>query len=161
MARRPVATGKPASRRKARAAAPPHADPEIHRLTRRAHLTETAEDYCETIADLIDRTGEARGIDVARRLGVTHVTVAKTVARLARDGLVTTRPYRAIFLTPLGRKLAADAARRHQIVVRFLRALGVSDRAAHADAEGIEHHVGPETLAAMERFRKLRRRSTP
>ena len=29
---------------------------------------------------------------------------------------------------------------------------GVPPRAARIDAEGIEHHVGPETLAAMDRF---------
>ena len=36
--------------------------------------------------------------------------------------------------------------------VRFLTSLGVSEEAANADAEGIEHHVGPETLAAFERY---------
>jgi Mn-dependent DtxR family transcriptional regulator len=42
-------------------------------------------------------------------------------------------------------------------VVGFLKALGVPDEAAHSDAEGIEHHVSGETLAAFERF--LRRRA--
>jgi DtxR family manganese transport transcriptional regulator len=34
----------------------------------------------------------------------------------------------------------------------LLRALGVSEPVAHADAEGIEHHVSRETLAAFERY---------
>ena len=123
-----------------------------HERTRRAHATEIGEDYVEAIADLIDITGEARVVDLAQCLGVTHVTVVRTIARLQRDGLVSARPYRAIFLTEEGRRLAELVKRRHETVVQFLLALGVSERTARDDAEGIEHHVSPETLAAFERF---------
>ena len=83
---------------------------------------------------------------------VTHVTVIRTVQRLQRNGLVTSLPYRSIFLTEAGRKLASKARTRHRTVVAFLEALGISSQVARADAEGIEHHVSPETLAAFERF---------
>ena len=119
------------------------------RRTRQEHAQETAQDYVELIADLIAATGEARVIDLARRLGVTHVTVARTIQRLQREGLVTSLPYRSIFLTDSGRELSTEARKRHEIVVAFLRSLGVSEEAAQSDAEGIEHHVGPETLAAF------------
>ncbi len=119
---------------------------------RRAHQTEIAEDYVEMIADLIAARGEARAVDLAERFGVTQATVNKTVARLQRDGLVTTRPYRSIFLTEAGTELAEMSRRRHQIVLDFLRAIGVSDANAEDDAEGIEHHVSDETLAAFERL---------
>jgi DtxR family manganese transport transcriptional regulator len=65
---------------------------------------------------------------------------------------VATKPYRAIFLTEQGRRLADWSRRRHEIVVEFLLAIGVSQESAHADAEGMEHHVSAETLAAFERF---------
>src|SRR5262245_64699817 len=78
------------------------------RRTRRKHARETAEDYVEAIADLSAAHGEARVVDLARRLGVSHVTVNRTVARLQRDGLVTSQPYRAIFLTAAGRRLAGE-----------------------------------------------------
>ena len=120
--------------------------------TRRAHAQERAQDYVEAIADLIAEHGEARATDIAKSLGVTHVTVIRTVQRLQREGLVTTRPYRSICLTGAGNTLAARAKDRHEKVVAFLEALGVPPRAARIDAEGIEHHVGPQTLAAMERF---------
>jgi DtxR family manganese transport transcriptional regulator len=123
-----------------------------HRQTRKAHGSEIAEDYVEVIADLIDAGGEARAVDISRRLGVTHVTVTKTVARLRAQGLVDSKPYRSIFLTPRGRQMAEAARRRHDIVIRFLRAIGVSESIAQADAEGIEHHVSAETLAAFERI---------
>lgn len=123
-----------------------------HKATRKAHATERAEDYVETVGDLIERMGEARVTDIARELGVSHVSVTRMVARLRDAGLVTAEPYRSIFLTPAGAKLAQAAKKRHETVVRFLIALGVSDAAARIDAEGLEHHVSDETLKAFERF---------
>jgi DtxR family manganese transport transcriptional regulator len=122
------------------------------RQTRREHATETAEDYAEAIAELSATVGEARAVDLARRLGVSHVTVIRTIARLQRDGYVRTQPYRSIFLTDKGTRLAEASRRRHDIVVEFLRSLGVPEAIAQTDAEGIEHHVSPETLAAFRLY---------
>jgi DtxR family manganese transport transcriptional regulator len=118
--------------------------------TRREHAHEIAEDYVEAIADLVTESGEARVVDLAKRLGVTHVTVNRTIARLQKGGYVTAQPYRAIFLTDTGRELAAACKSRHEIVVEFLRSLGIPERVAEMDAEGIEHHVSAETLAAFK-----------
>jgi DtxR family manganese transport transcriptional regulator len=142
------------------AAAPDHANlprraprarrqADILTYTRRERASEVAEDYVEAIADLIAEAGEARVVDLAKRLGVTHVTVNRTVARLQRSGHVSSQPYRAIFLTDRGRDLAAACRTRHDTVVAFLRSLGVSQRVAERDAEGMEHHVSPTTLAAF------------
>ncbi len=124
----------------------------IQLLTRKAHSRERAEDYVEVIAELIAQNGEARATDIARALGVTHVTVIRTVARLQRDGLVTTQPYRSIFLTAEGEQLAAQSKKRHETVLAFLEALGVPSAVAQIDTEGIEHHVSPETLEAFEKY---------
>ena len=144
----PVNIGPEASRP---ALVAPEEQADHHRQTRAALQTAVAEDYVELIADLIESTGEARATDIARRLGVTHASVTKTVARLQQGGLVTTQPYRAIFLTQKGRRIAEASKRRHEIVVAFLLAIGVGEDAARADAEGLEHHVSAETLAAFER----------
>ena len=122
------------------------------RRSRRDRAVETAQDYVEAIADLSASLGEARVTDLARRLGVTHVTVNRTLARLKRAGFVNTRPYRAIFLTGTGHQLADECRRRHETVVAFLHSLGIPAKTAELDAEGIEHHVSPETLAAFERL---------
>jgi DtxR family manganese transport transcriptional regulator len=118
---------------------------------REDHRAEIAEDYVELIADLIAARGEARAVDLAERLGVTNATVANTVAKLQRDGLVRSEPYRSIFLTDKGADLAKHCKRRHETVLAFLKAMGVSDETAHRDAEGIEHHVSDETLDAFAR----------
>ena len=120
--------------------------------TRTAQSTALLEDYVELIADLLAMNGEARPTDVARRLGVSHATAIKTIARLKREGLATSRPYRGVFLTPEGHELADRVRARHRLVVELLLALGVPREAAEADAEGIEHHVSEATLAAFGRF---------
>ena len=122
------------------------------RRVREAHQTEVAEDYVELIGDLIEQTGEARVVDLASRLGVTNATVNSTIQRLVRGGLVTSEPYRSIFLTPDGAKLATATRERHETVRDFLVALGVDAKTADADAEGIEHHVSKATLTAFRRF---------
>ena len=139
--------------------------PAQHRVslqrTREENAQETAQDYVEMIAELIAATGEARVTDLARRLGVTHVTVNRTIQRLQRNGLVTALPYRSIFLTDAGRKLSEESRRRHEIVGGFLKSLGVPDTIALADAEGMEHHVSKETLAAFRKHLASHRRRKP
>jgi DtxR family manganese transport transcriptional regulator len=142
---------KKAARPSAPSVRPSALQAESLRQTRREHASETAEDYVEAIADLSASLGEARVVDLARRLGVTHVTVNRTLARLQREGHVSVRPYRAIFLTPAGRRLAEACQHRHRVVVAFLRSLGIPEKTAEIDAEGIEHHMSPETLAAFAR----------
>jgi DtxR family manganese transport transcriptional regulator len=122
------------------------------RQVRHNRRTELAEDYVELIADLIDHGGEARQVDIAQRLGVAQPTVAKMLKRLVGDGLVQQKPYRGVFLTTSGRDLAATSRERHRVVEAFLLALGISEETARVDAEGIEHHVSAETLAAFRKF---------
>ena len=119
---------------------------------REAHQTETAEDYVELIADLIEVNGEARISDLAARFGISHATVNKVITRLNKEGLVTNRPYRALFLTEKGQALARICKERHLLVTQFLKELGISEDVAEADAEGVEHHVSEETLEAFQRF---------
>ncbi|MES1926314.1 manganese-binding transcriptional regulator MntR [Salinisphaera sp. T31B1] len=131
-------------------------DPEVHArqysYVRKAHETELVEDYVELIADLIDAKGEARAVELAQRMGVTQATVGKMIRRISEAGLVTSEPYRSIFLTDAGKEMAEQSRRRHIVVLRFLRALGVSEATARKDAEGVEHHVSAETIEIMRRF---------
>jgi len=120
--------------------------------TRSAQSGALLEDYVELIDDLLTSNGEARPTDVARRLGVSHATAIKTIARLKRGGLATGRPYRGVFLTEDGQKLAARVRARHRLVVDILLALGVPAEAAEADAEGIEHYVSESSLKAFAQF---------
>ena len=123
---------------------------------RNARNTEIAEDYTEMIADLIEETGEARVVDLANRFGVTSPTVNSIIRRLEREGLVESKPYRSIFLTEKGKKLADFCKKRHDIVYKFLLSIGVDDQIAKNDAEGIEHHVSSETLNVFAKHLKIK-----
>jgi DtxR family manganese transport transcriptional regulator len=151
----PAATTRKNARPRQRRPALPYRHP---RRTREEHSLETAQDYVEIIAELIAANGEARVIDLARRLGVTHVTVARTIQRLQREGLVTSLPYRSIFLTASGSKLSRESRTRHETVVEFLKSLGVPAVVAQSDAEGIEHHVSTETLRAFVKHLQKKKR---
>lgn len=122
------------------------------RQVREAHRRELIDDYVELISDLIIEVGEARQVDMAARLGVSQPTVAKMLKRLASVGLIEMIPWRGVFLTPEGEKLAQESRERHQIVENFLLVLGVSAEIARRDAEGMEHHVSQETLEAFRLF---------
>jgi DtxR family manganese transport transcriptional regulator len=123
-----------------------------HRRTRADHAQETAEDYVEAIADIVAQAGQCRIVHLAKRFGVAHVTAIRIIRRLENEGLVTTAPYQPIELTAKGRRLAKACRQRHELVQAFLTHLGVSPSVAMIDAEGIEHHLSPETLTAMRRF---------
>ena len=124
---------------------------------RTARSTAVLEDYAELIADLLAAGGEARATDIARRLGVSHATAIKSIGRLKREGLATGLPYRGVFLTDAGHRLAERVRTRHRIVVDLLLAVGVPREAAEGDAEGLEHYVSAATLDAFERFLRTRR----
>lgn len=122
------------------------------RQVREAHRRELIDDYVELISDLIREVGEARQVDMAARLGVSQPTVAKMLKRLASVGLIEMIPWRGVFLTPEGEKLAQESRERHQLVENFLLVLGVSPEIARRDAEGMEHHVSEETLVKFRKF---------
>lgn len=137
----------------------PDKQAEVFERVRQAHQMEATEDYVELIDDLIRTQGEARLVEVAERLGISQPSAGKTIARLQRDGFVTSEPYRSIFLTDKGKALADSSRKRHDIVFRFLLAIGVSEQTAKLDSEGLEHHVSDETLAAFKRIIKNRKPS--
>jgi DtxR family manganese transport transcriptional regulator len=122
--------------------------------TRNAHGTENTEDYLELINDMLNKTGEARIVDLANKFGIAQATANKTIKRLKLQGYIEKEPYRSIFLTLKGQKIASKSKKRHKIVYDFLINLGLPKRIAQLDSEGIEHHVSDFTLKKLERFNK-------
>ena len=120
------------------------------RKVRNAHKTENTEDYLELIAELLSSKGEARIVDIANELGIAQATANKTIQRLQSQGYINREPYRSIFLTVKGQIIASKSKRRHNTVLKFLLNLGLDEKTASADAEGIEHHVSEKTLKKMD-----------
>ena len=127
------------------------------RKVRNAHKTENTEDYLELIAELLNNKGEARIVDIASKMGIAQATANKTIQRLHQQGYITREPYRSIFLTIKGQKIASKSKKRHHTVLKFLLNLEIDKKTAAADAEGIEHHVSEKTLKKMEKFNTLKK----
>ena len=117
------------------------------------------EDYLERILELINTKGYARVVDIATSLGISQASVTNMVQRLDGEGLLQYEKYRGLVLTTAGETLARNIARRHQLLTDFLKLLGVDDRVIEHDVEGMEHHISPPTLRAIEALtNQLKRR---
>ena len=114
--------------------------------------TSAVEDYLERISELIKTKGYARVVDIAAELKISQASVTTMVQRLDAEGLVNYEKYRGMVLTPAGEAVAAHIAHRHELLTQFLRQLGLDETVISRDVEGMEHHVSPETFAALERL---------
>ncbi len=115
----------------------------------RCDVSVLAARYCRAVAELSLERGEARVTDLAAWLGVSHVTVTKTIDRLVRDGLATREPYRKVYLTRAGLGIVRRTRARASRIEACLRRLGVPAAAARRDAESAEPWLSDDTLRAM------------
>ena len=116
------------------------------------------EDYLERILELINTKGYARVVDIARSLSISQASVTNMVQRLDAEGLLKYEKYRGLVLTTAGETLARNITRRHQLLTDFLKLLGLPDDVIFHDVEGMEHHISPPTLRAIENLtRRLNR----
>jgi Mn-dependent DtxR family transcriptional regulator len=108
------------------------------------------EDYLERILELINTKGYARVVDIAQSLKISQASVTNMVQRLDAEGLLNYEKYRGLALTSSGEALARNITRRHRLLTDFLKLLGLNDEVIYHDVEGMEHHISPPTLRAIE-----------
>jgi Mn-dependent DtxR family transcriptional regulator len=114
-------------------------------------LTRT-EDYLEVVYELIRTKGYARPSDIAERLEVKSPSVTNMLQKLHGMGLIVYERYRGLTLTDKGEQIARFSQQKHQTITKFLQILGVTEKIAKSDAEGIEHHVHRNTIRRIQRF---------
>jgi Mn-dependent DtxR family transcriptional regulator len=108
------------------------------------------EDYLERILELINTKGYARVVDIAQSLKISQASVTNMIQRMDVDGLLKYERYRGMALTASGEALAKSITRRHRILTDFLRLFGLDEELIYHDVEGMEHHISPPTLNAIE-----------
>ena len=118
-------------------------------LTER-HTSAAVEDYLERILELINTKGYARVVDIAQSLKISQASVTNMIQRLDAEGLLKYERYRGLALTTAGEALALNITRRHQLLTDFLKLLGLDEEVIYHDVEGMEHHISPPTLRAIE-----------
>ena len=108
------------------------------------------EDYLERILELIEAKGYARVVDIAASLNISQASVTNMVQRLDTEGFINYEKYRGLILTKEGKAVAQKIARRHQLLTEFFTLLGIASEVIEQDIEGMEHHISPATLLAIE-----------
>ncbi len=114
--------------------------------------TPRVEDYLEIIYELIKEKGYATTTDISHYLHVRAPTVTRMIQKLHGDELLIYEKYRGIKLRSKGERLAKSVRKKHGVLAEFLKLLGIDEDTAQRDAEGIEHHLHPETLDHLARF---------
>jgi Mn-dependent DtxR family transcriptional regulator len=134
-------------------------DAKVNKRSRQRHQrqrpplqSDRMEDYLEVIYELIRLKGYATTTDTSNYLNVSLPSVTKMMQKLDEAGYLKYEKYRGIVLTKEGTDIAQNMRERHSLVVEFLEMLGIDDTTANIDAEGIEHHLHPETLRKLEEF---------
>ena len=116
-------------------------------------LTQSLEDYLETIYELTQEVGGARGSSVADKLHVKRPSVTSALRSLAEKGLVNYSPYGPITLTEKGETEAKKVIRRHKAMEIFLeRVLGVDGQSSKNEACRLEHAMSDEVTTRLVEF---------
>ena len=126
--------------------------PENFSATKSRKNIELFEDYVEAINEINLKKGFVKNVDLCKYFGVSNARVCKNIKRLIKEELVKSEKYKNIFLTKVGKMLAEKSNTRHEILYKFLIKLGVPNKVAEIDSEGMEHHISTETLSIMKKF---------
>ena len=114
--------------------------------------TDRMEDYLEVIYELVQQKGYATTVDISSYLNVSSPSVTKMMQKLDETGYLKYEKYRGIRLTNEGIRIARNIRNRHGLLAEFFKIIGVDEETANNDAEGIEHHLHPETMKKLEEF---------
>lgn len=110
-------------------------------------LSQSMEDYLETVLILSKMNGEARISDIAEKLDISKPSVTEAIDKLSEQGYVNKEKYRPVSLTPKGKKFAEEVFCKHNILKQFLiNVVGVNPEIAENDACKIEHVVSNNTM---------------
>ena len=110
------------------------------------------EDYLEVISELVELKGYANTIEISRYLNVSAPSVTKMLQRLDENGYLEYEKYKGINLTEKGNALAGTIRQKHGTLLEFFKMLGINHDIANQDAEGIEHHLNPQTIKQLHKF---------
>ena len=122
-------------------------------MSEQINLSESMENYLETILNLEKTNKVARAKDIADELNLQRGTVSGALKVLKEKGLINYSPYSFITLTSEGKKIAELVHRRHLVLNDFLRnVLQIETEKADKAACRMEHAVDEDTLARFVAF---------
>ena len=118
-------------------------------------IHESAENYLETILILQKRNGAVRSVDIANELEYSKPSVSIAMRNLRERELISVDPNGYINLLPRGLEIAEEIFERHQLITRWLVALGVDPAIAAGDACRVEHVLSKESFNALKKHSQM------
>ncbi|QTA81235.1 Iron dependent repressor, DtxR family [Desulfonema limicola] len=116
-------------------------------------LSDSLEDYLETILALETTNKVARVKDIADKMGVLRGSVTGALKNLGEKGLINYKPYSFITLTREGRVIASEVTRRHEEIKNFLQnVLQINEESADANACRMEHAMDRAAIDRLVEF---------
>ncbi len=116
-------------------------------------LSESLEDYLETILKLETTKTVARSKDIAEELNIKRGSVTGMLKKLAANEFINYEPYGYVTLTAAGKKIARQIADRHKVLKDFLiRVLNINDEVADETACRMEHSMSHATFKRFSQF---------
>ena len=110
-------------------------------------MSQSLEDYLETIYRLSQSLEEVRITDIAGDLELSKPSVNRAVGALKEQGYVEHEHYGKISLTKEGEEMGKKVYKRHLLLKSFLmNQLGVDRETAEADACRMEHVMSEKTV---------------
>lgn len=123
---------------------------EQKRLYDASHVTQSGEDYLETILMLQKKKGMVRSVDLARHMGFSKPSICHAVKVLKQGGFLTMDGDGYLHLTDEGREVAESIYEKHQFFTDSLIEMGVDPKQAEADACQIEHVISEESFQKLK-----------
>jgi len=119
----------------------------------RPKLSESLEDYLETIHQLIRDQKTARVKEIAEARGVRMASVTNAMRRLSKLGLIQYNRREFIQLTPDGVRIGQRTKSRHLMLYRFFsEILRTPDHVAENDSCAVEHYLSDESFDGLVRL---------
>lgn len=117
-------------------------------------MTESAENYLETILVLSKKLPVVRSVDIATELGFKKSSISIAMKNLREKQHITVTDSGFIYLTDSGREIAEMIYERHELLSSWLEKLGVPSEIASEDACKIEHVISKESFDAIKKHAK-------
>lgn len=117
-------------------------------------INESAENYLETILILSKKLPVVRSVDISNELGFKKSSVSIAMKNLREKGHITVTDAGYIYLTESGSQIAEMIYERHELLSKWLHALGVPKDIATEDACRMEHVISKESFEAIKKHVK-------
>ena len=115
-------------------------------------LKESGEMYLETIYILTNSQNAVRSVDVAEYMNFTKPSVSRGVGLLKEQGYIVVDNDGYLTLTEEGTALGKRIYERHTVLTELLKAIGVDDETAAADACRIEYVISEKTFDSIKKY---------